>query len=1535
MNEFLNKIASLNLTLEVQGTDLLLRGVEGKLTSGEIELIKKEEEIITFIKNNKSQLIADLTAKGNSNFKVNKEDVAALYELSPLQEGILFHSLYNPKSTAYKTQFSMEFPEGLDLEAFQKAWEYVIKNHTILRTLFIHDQVSIPVQCVYKKLKFGYDFVDFTHFESDELEIQYNKLLQNERIKEFDFKKPPLMRVTLVQVNSKAIRMIWTKHHILWDGWSGQILMKEFIMAYTLYSNNEIPPAREEDKFEDYIKYIKSISKEDEKLFWTTYLQDFDEPSLLPFINNLLENEDTQDQYEDVYLNFDTPLTDKIIHYTKQSNITVSTLLQGIWSLLLSRYVSSDEVVFGVTVSGRPPEIKYEEKIGMFINTIPFRAKIDENKSMSGWLQSLQEQHVKAREFQYTSLSNIKKYSNIKNDFFDTIFIFRNFPVNKYKEKDSDNALAIQNYSVQENNTFPLSIQADLREVLAIDFKFNNSIIKKEDVLAISGHFDYVLNKIINNADSPLKDYTLITDEEKYKIITEFNQTEVSYPQKSTILDFVRQQVLQTPDKIAIQFEDVSLTYQELEFCSNQLANYLVNKGIKKGDLIGIYLERSLQMIIGILGIIKAGGAYVPIDPEYPADRTKYILDDINSKIVITTSQSNEKLLEIYNKEFLNIDLWDEFEVESKEQPALDIDANDLIYVIYTSGSTGNPKGVKIGHQSLLNFMLSMQQKPGFNQDDIVFSVTTYSFDISILEFFAPLISGSALYIASQRILSEPDLIIKELENIKPTIIQATPGFYQMLFNAEWEGDKQLKVLCGGDLLSETLAEKLINNSLEVWNMYGPTETTIWSSTKKIEQPKDASNIGKAINNTQLYVLDKFLNPKPIGTVGAIFIGGDGLAKGYYQNEVLTNEKFIKNPFKNNGFMYETGDVGKWNSNGEIEFLGRNDSQVKINGYRIELGEIENVILEFGNIQMVTVLVKTDPQSNPKLAAFIIAKEEIAIEALKDHLKKRLPIYMIPHIVIQLEAFPHTNNGKLDRKKLLSLYQPEKIRYEAPITPEEKILVKIWSELLPVEQIGTIDNFFEIGGNSLLAMMISTKLKKEGYKLSAITILKYPTIKDLVKFLTKYDSEKKQLNKLNNYEVPVPLSINQKVYINETTYTHAVNHSVFELFPFDSNKFNKTISSLFELVPELRIKLSRNNGEILQEAISIEDFVPNIKYYYNDLENPQNLEECFFEARNKPFDYLNGDLCHIDVFHNEKNAIVHITIHHVITDNQSNKMISGLLIDLYKNENAIIKDFKVGGNGVFSKIQREYIESQNFKNDLENQVQLFSGILEPAKRNYLPLGYQNPKERKINSHIVKIDAKALNEMKQFCKTNQLLLSNFILAFCIKNYVQNDKQFFIRCTVDSRDSELMGFDLTNQIGQFTNRIPVEINLENATSLKALALSIQKEYLISKEHQEIPYTLLEKAFKERNNYDLSQFILGTFNNVDASGTKSPDIKNGNNEIIVLHKTSTQSSPLSIKSIMYENGLVIEINLDSEYEYLNTKHEDFFLIENIINN
>lgn len=1534
MNEFFNKIASLNLTLEVQGADLLLTGVEGKLTVGEIESIKKDDEIISFIKNNKKELIANLKAKGNASFKINKEDIATLYELSPLQEGILFHSLYNPKSTAYKTQFSMEFPEGLDLESFQKAWEYVIKNHTILRTLFIHDQVSIPVQCVYKKLQFKYEFIDFTKFASDELEIEYNKLLQTERNKAFDFKKPPLMRVTLVQVNVKAIRMIWTKHHILWDGWSGQILMKEFIQAYTLYIKNEIPPAREEDKFEDYIKYIKSISQEDEKFFWTNYLLDFEEPSLLPFINNVLNDEDLQDQYDDVYLNFDQDFTDKISHFTKQSNITISTLLQGIWSLLLSRYTSSDDVVFGVTVSGRPPEIKYEEKIGMFINTIPFRAKVDENKSMLAWLQTLQEQHVKAREFQYTSLSNIKRHINIQNDFFDTIFIFRNFPVNNYKKKDSENTLAIQSYTVKENNTFPLSIQADLREVLEIDFRFNSTIISKEDIVAISGHFEYVINKIINCADDQLKNYKLISDKEKNKIIEEFNQTEVFYPKNNTILDYINAQVVKTPNKIAIQFENTSLTYHELETRSNQLANYLVNKGMNKGDLIGIYLERSLEMIIGIIGIIKVGGAYVPIDPEYPADRTKYILDDINSKIVITTSQSKEKLLEIYKKEFLNIDLWNDFEKESKDQPALHVSAADLMYVIYTSGSTGNPKGVKIGHQSLLNFMLSMQKVPGFNTSDIVFSVTTYSFDISILEFFAPLISGSTLYITSQRILSEPDLIIRELETIQPTIIQATPGFYQMLFNAEWKGNKKLKVLCGGDLLSEALAEKLISNSLQVWNMYGPTETTIWSSIKKIEQPLDASNIGKAINNTQLYVLDKFLNPKPIGTVGAIFIGGDGLAKGYYKNDLLTSEKFIKNPFKDDEFMYETGDVGKWNSTGEIEFLGRNDSQVKINGYRIELGEIETLILEFGNIQMATVLVKSDPSALPKLAAFIIAKQEIDIEALKDHLKRRLPLYMIPHIIIQLEIFPQTNNGKLDRKKLLSLCQLEKTQYEAPTTPEEKLLVEIWSELLPVEQIGIADNFFEIGGNSLVSMMISTRLKRAGYKLSAITILKYPTIKDLIKFLNKYDYEDQQGNKLASYNNPVPLSINQKVYISETTYHHAVNHSTFELFPFDNEKFNKTVTRLFELVPELRIKLSKVDSEIFQEAMPMDILVPNIQYYHNNLEDNQNLERHFLEVRNIPFDYLNGDLCHIDVFHNDKNAIVHMTIHHVITDNQSNKMISELLYQLY-NEKEITTSFKVGGNSTFSNIQREYIQSQVFKNNLENQIQLLSQILEPSKRNYLPLGYSNPKKREIKSHNIKIDAEGLSKMREFCKVNQLLPSNFILAFCINNYIQNDRHFFIRCTIDSRDSEPMGFDLTNQIGQFTNRIPVEINLQKTNSLKEVALSIQKNYLISKEYQEIPYKLLEEAFKNTTNYDLSQFVLATFNNVDASATENPDIKNGNNNIAVISKTSTQSSPLSIKSIMYKNGLVIEINLDREYEHLNTRREDFFLIENIINN
>lgn len=430
----------------------------------------------------------------------------------------------------------------------------------------------------------------------------------------------------------------------------------------------------------------------------------------------------------------------------------------------------------------------------------------------------------------------------------------------------------------------------------------------------------------------------------------------------------------------------------------------------------------------------------------------------------------------------------------------------DTAYIIYTSGSTGVPKGVEIGHNSLCNFLISMQQKPGIAPQDILFSVTTYSFDISILEFFAPLISGASLYIASRNALLDTQLLIEKINEVKPTILQATPSFYQMLFNAEWKGSKQLKILCGGDLLSESLAEKLLMNCLEVWNMYGPTETTIWSSIKNIKKAKDALNIGSPINNTQLYILDQSLNPLPIGAIGSIYVGGRGLAKGYYKNEDLTQKKFIPSPFKKGERIYNTGDLGKWLPDGNIEFIGRKDQQVKIRGYRIELGEIEHVLQNTLGIPQAIVKINVDSMGNKDIIAYIVSKENLNVKEIRSILAKKLPIYMIPAHFIKIDHIPLTFNGKIDREKLPSPKENRimGVEFLPPRNEVEKAIINIWEEILNLKNISINENFFEIGGNSLKIIELYKKIIQAfpENKILIVDLFNYSTVLKFVEFLS-------------------------------------------------------------------------------------------------------------------------------------------------------------------------------------------------------------------------------------------------------------------------------------------------------------------------------------------------------------------------------------------------------------------------------------------------
>ena len=652
---------------------------------------------------------------------------------------------------------------------------------------------------------------------------------------------------------------------------------------------------------------------------------------------------------------------------------------------------------------------------------------------------------------------------------------------------------------------------------LQLEVIYSEDVYEHKMMVKFINHFKQLLNNIVINHSRNIGELEYLSEEEQTQLLYEFNATKVSYPKDKTTIDLFGGQVKKNPDKVAVYDANNSYTYNDLDQKSDSICSFLIQKVGNTKDPVGIVLERSANLIAILLGVLKSGKSYIPIDPSLPKDRIDYIIENSNTKVIIANHTLDQK--DTVTKNITRIDPDDLLILETETNKTTTVLPKDTAYIIYTSGSTGNPKGVEIGHQSLTNFLTSMQARPGVSENDILYAVTTYSFDISILEFFTPLISGATVYVANNEILSDPSLIMEDLKKVKASIIQATPSFYQMLFDAGWEGSSTLKVLCGGDLLNKSLAKQLIQYSEEVWNMYGPTETTIWSTIKKIEQPDDASNIGQPINNTQIYILDDQLKIVPEGVSGKIFIGGDGLAKSYFKNPVLTMEKFINNPYdqRPGGLtddvkIYDTGDLGKWLPSGSIEFLGRNDFQVKIRGYRIELDEIENVLLQYSPDIKQAILKLKEIQGDKTLVAYYTTKNKVDKSVIKNYLNEKLPRYMIPGFFKELESFPLTPNGKVNRKALPDISDDDIIRgeYIMPQDEMEVTMVEIIKGVLGKHdlQVGITDNFFDLGLTSLTALRALNQFNsKLNLKLKPLDFFQFPNIQSLIKNVLKIEDD--------------------------------------------------------------------------------------------------------------------------------------------------------------------------------------------------------------------------------------------------------------------------------------------------------------------------------------------------------------------------------------------------------------------------------------------
>jgi amino acid adenylation domain-containing protein len=1027
-----------------------------------------------------------------------KDNIESLYRLSGLQQGMLFHSLFDERSEGYIEQFVCDLI-GVNKDALLASWSSVIRRHSILRSAFYYDAFSVPVQCVFTEAALPLTELDYRKMDKAAQESALNAYGAADRVKGFDFKEPPLMRLSLIRLDENRYRMVWTSHHLLFDGWSLPILMEEFLNTYDQLISGSALIKIEEDRYEDYIRYLERIDKSAEEQYWRNYLQGISEGTLLPFIRKTAERNKGKGEYASLLLELDSAATTKIQGYAQSRRLTLNTLMQGVWALLLRHYTASDEVVYGIVVSGRPDDLpNVEQRVGMYINTLLLKAAFDAGQETESWLQDLQADQVASREYQYTPLQDVQGWTGVKGDLFDSILVFENYPVSKLVNSGTW-SLQVENATITEQTNYPLTVIVSSSEELSISFSYNTKLLEQTYIQAIRDHFERVLLQITDGLAVTLGDIRLLTKTQEYQLLEEFTATDVAYPKDKTIVSLIEEQAAKNPNATAVLFENKELSYGELNKRSNQLAHYLGSRGVKAETLVPICVERSQEMVIGILGILKAGGAYVPIDPEYPQDRISYMLEDTGASIILSSKAGREKLSTTAAIIELDSD-WQQIEKEKDGNPQINITPGQLAYVIYTSGSTGRPKGVMIEHKNASSFIAWCQQEFASDNFNLVYAVTSICFDLSVFELFYPLSMGKPV-----RILENGLAIGNYLGQDSAVLVNTVPSVIEHLINEKTDLSKASVINMAGEPIPQRILERLDTTHTKVRNLYGPTEDTTYSTISVLEKGK-LITIGKPISNTQIYILSPGKELSPIGVAGEICIGGAGLARGYLNRADLTAEKFVKNPFNKNkqagARLYKTGDLGRWLPDGSIEYLGRMDDQVKVRGYRIELGEIENVLNESELVNQGVVLARGEG-GNKRLIGYVVPQGTFDKQGIQNYLSTKLPEYMVPALWVELEKLPLTPNGKIDKKALPDPELTDRAaEYIAPRNETEEKLAEIWQELLGLERIGINDNFFELGGHSLLAMRAVSLIRRDLLVSIPIHMLfRFTSISDLSKYL--------------------------------------------------------------------------------------------------------------------------------------------------------------------------------------------------------------------------------------------------------------------------------------------------------------------------------------------------------------------------------------------------------------------------------------------------
>ncbi|QKG84716.1 amino acid adenylation domain-containing protein [Kroppenstedtia pulmonis] len=1373
----------------------------------------------------------------------DRRDVQQVYPLTPLQHGMLFHSWYDDAGGDYITQWTADLQGTFDFQAFKRAWHKVVERHDIFRTAFIGSPTV--QQVVYSTAPVDVNLVDWIKVGSEEREERLEMFLKQDRKQGFDWESPPVMRLTVIRLETDLHRFVWSHHHALLDGWSLSLVLNDLFHLYETETRGDFPKLETPRPFGEYMAWLQSRDLEKAEAFWRQELKGFTAPTPLP----LAKREAEEAGVEEVHFHLSEKETETLNRWARSNQLTLNTVIQGAWAYLLSRYTGEEEVVFGTTSSGRPADMEaVEQMVGLFINTLPFRVEVKRDRPVVEWLRQLQERQLEIRQYEYSPLVKVQAWSELPGGvpLFNTVFVFENYPDHGDK---GDRELQVANVRGLEQTNYPLGLSVTPGKQLSLKWMYDRSQFDRDTVKRMSGHLLSVLLNMTGQKKTSVGALSYLTDAERKQHLVEWNQTQTHSSGQRTVHGWFEEQVAKTPDHAAVSFEGDILTYDQLNRYANRLAHFLIETGITPESRVGLCMDSSPEMVVGILGVLKAGAAYVPMDPQYPEERLNYMVEHAEVSLVLSCEAMTGNVPGNAPKVVcIDRDLPD---TGKESNPVNKVESHQLAYVIYTSGSTGQPKGVMVEHRSVVNVLQGLIPLFDVQTGDRVLQFTSISFDVSVSEIGMALLSGATLLLEKKENLMPGPGLIRILREQRVQVVSLPMSVLAALPPADLPDLKTLAV--GGDACSQELVV-IWGQGRRLFNCYGPTETTVTATSYLCQGESGHPPIGRPIANVEAYVLDSDLHPVPVGVPGELYLGGAGLARGYLNQPDLTAERFISHPFQqgSNARLYRTGDRVRYLPDGNLEFIGRMDHQVKIRGFRIEPGEIESTLLNHKGVEEAVVLAKEIEPGDKRLVAYVVL-EDTDVKQLRDYLKERLPNHMVPSYLIPLSQMPLTTNGKVDRKSLPEpKSQADLVESMLPQTPTEELVTSVFSKVLGMERLGREASFFDNGGHSLLAtkaiMQIQETLRVD---LPLRLLFEKPTVRELAGEIDGIRLSGSPGNEIQLKPVDrrreLPLSYAQQRLwfferLNPSSSLYNIPWAARIEGELQTEALKRAWVKLMNRHEVLRTVIREEKGEalqVIQKEPAVEFRLEDWTHLSKEVREERLKEELQDEA-SQPFDLSQGPLLRGRVIRTDHHEhVLMCTLHHIISDGWSMDVFMREWFSLYREVMsgipADLEELPVQ-YADFAVWQRKWLDQGVMERQLDYWRRELSGELPVLG---LPADRPRPS---VQTHagalyFMDIPEAVLSGLYEVGKQEGATLFMTLLAAYqgfLSRYTGQD-DILVGSPVANRNQP----GLENLIGFFVNTLVFRTNLSDQPSFRQLLGNVREKALDAYANQDVPF------------------------------------------------------------------------------------------------